>query len=467
MKEHIIKSVEAGSIAEELEIEVGDVLLSINNEELEDIFDYRFLMKDEYLEAVIRKPNGEEWLLEIEKEYDDDLGIEFENALMSEYRSCSNNCIFCFIDQMPPGMRETLYFKDDDSRLSFLQGNYITMTNMKEKDIDRIIRMNLAPINISVQTTNPELRCKMLHNRFAGEKLKYLDRLYEGHIEMNGQIVCCKNVNDGEELKRTIEDLSKYLPFMRSVSVVPAGITKYREGLYPLELFNKQEARAVIDLIESYQQRFYDEFGLHFIHASDEWYINAEREFPEEERYDGYIQLENGVGMMRLFVNEFEEALEQLIKSKKYSKLKNRLHRIVTIATGKLTYSTLQSFAEQVKENFPGLTIHIISIRNDFFGETITVSGLITGHDLVKQMKERQKEGLELGNILNIPSNMLRMGEQVFLDDMTVEEVERELGMKVVPVESRGQDFLEAMTNMEYHMDRDNENFVYIQAYDR
>lgn len=467
MKEHIIKSVEAGSIAEELEIEVGDVLLSINNEEIEDIFDYRFLMKDEYLEAVIRKPDGEEWLLEIEKEYDDDLGIEFENALMSEYRSCSNNCIFCFIDQMPPGMRETLYFKDDDSRLSFLQGNYITMTNMKEKDIDRIIRMNLAPINISVQTTNPELRCKMLHNRFAGEKLKYLDRLYEGHIEMNGQIVCCKNVNDGEELKRTIEDLSKYLPFMRSVSVVPAGITKYREGLYPLELFNKQEARAVIDLIESYQQRFYDEFGLHFIHASDEWYINAEREFPEEERYDGYIQLENGVGMMRLFVNEFEEALEQLIKSKKYSKLKNRLHRIVTIATGKLTYSTLQSFAEQVKENFPGLTIHIISIRNDFFGETITVSGLITGHDLVKQMKERQKEGLELGNILNIPSNMLRMGEQVFLDDMTVEEVERELGMKVVPVESRGQDFLEAMTNMEYHMDREDENFVYIQAYDR
>lgn len=467
MKEHIIKSVEAGSIAEELEIEVGDVLLSINNEELEDIFDYRFLMKDEYLEAVIRKPNGEEWLLEIEKEYDDDLGLEFENALMSEYRSCSNNCIFCFIDQMPPGMRETLYFKDDDSRLSFLQGNYITMTNMKEKDIDRIIRMNLAPINISVQTTNPELRCKMLHNRFAGEKLKYLDRLYEGHIEMNGQIVCCKNVNDGEELKRTIEDLSKYLPFMRSVSVVPAGITKYREGLYPLELFNKEEAGAVIDLIESYQQRFYDEFGLHFIHASDEWYINAEREFPEEERYDGYIQLENGVGMMRLFVNEFEEALEQLIKSKKYSKLKNRLHRIVTIATGKLTYSTLQSFAEQVKENFPGLTIHIISIRNDFFGETITVSGLITGHDLVKQMKERQKEGLDLGNILNIPSNMLRMGEQVFLDDMTVGEVERELGMKVVPVESRGQDFLEAMTNMEYHMDRDNENFVYIQAYDR
>ena len=467
MKEHIIKFVEAGSIAEELEIEVGDVLLSINNEEIEDIFDYRFLIKDEYLEAVIRKQNGEEWLLEIEKDYYDDLGIGFENELMSEYRSCSNKCIFCFIDQMLPGMRETLYFKDDDSRLSFLQGNYITMTNMREKDIDRIIRMNLAPINISVQTTNPELRCKMLHNRFAGEKLKYLDRLYEGHIEMNGQVVCCKNVNDGEELKRTIEDLSKYLPFMKSVSVVPAGITKYRDGLYPLELFNKDEAGAVIDLIESYQKVFYEEYGLHFIHASDEWYINAERDFPEEQRYDGYIQLENGVGMMRMFINEFVEALEHLINSKKYPKLKENLHRTVTIATGKLTYSTLQSFAKQVKEYFPGLTIHIVCIRNDFFGETITVSGLVTGQDLVKQIKERQNEGMELGNILNIPSNMLRMGEQVFLDDMTVEEVESELGMKVVPVESGGQDFLEAMTNMEYHMDRDNENFVYIQAYDR
>ena len=396
MKEHIIKSVEAGSIAEELEIEVGDVLLSINNEEIEDIFDYRFLIKDEYLEAVIRKQNGEEWLLEIEKDYYDDLGIGFENELMSEYRSCSNKCIFCFIDQMLPGMRETLYFKDDDSRLSFLQGNYITMTNMREKDIDRIIRMNLAPINISVQTTNPELRCKMLHNRFAGEKLKYLDRLYEGHIEMNGQVVCCKNVNDGEELKRTIEDLSKYLPFMKSVSVVPAGITKYRDGLYPLELFNKDEAGAVIDLIESYQKVFYEEYGLHFIHASDEWYINAERDFPEEQRYDGYIQLENGVGMMRMFINEFVEALEHLINSKKYPKLKENLHRTVTIATGKLTYSTLQSFAKQVKEYFPGLTIHIVCIRNDFFGETITVSGLVTGQDLVKQINERQNEGIEL-----------------------------------------------------------------------
>ena len=467
MKEHIIKTVEAGSIAEEMEMEPGDVLLTINDEEIEDVFDYRFLIKDEYLEVVIRKPDGEEWLLEIEKEYEDDLGIEFENSLMSEYRSCSNKCIFCFIDQMPPGMRETLYFKDDDSRLSFLQGNYITLTNMKEKDVDRIIRMNLAPINISVQTTNPELRCKMLHNRFAGEKLKYLDKLYEGHIEMNGQVVCCKGVNDGEELKRTIEDLAKYLPFMRSVSVVPAGITKFREGLYPLELFTKEEAEEIIDLIESYQQGFYEEFGLHFIHASDEWYITAKRDFPKEERYDGYIQLENGVGMMRLLIDEFEEALKELVNSEKYEQLKKELHRTVTIATGKLTYSTMVSFAEQIEAYFPGLTIHIFGIRNDFFGETITVSGLITGQDLVKQMKEKQNAGTELGNTLNIPSNMLRMGEQVFLDDMTVEEVEQALNMRVIPVESGGKDFLEAIINPAYHTDRDNGNFVYIQAYDK
>ena len=292
--EHIIKEVYPDSIAEEMEIEPGDVLLAINDTSIQDVFDYRYLIKNEYIEVLIRKADGEEWLLEIDKDYDEDLGLEFDNGLMSEYRTCSNKCIFCFIDQMPPGMRETLYFKDDDSRLSFLQGNYITLTNMKMEDIQRIVKMHLAPINISIQSTNPELRCKMLHNRFAGEKLQFLDVLYENHIEMNGQVVACKNVNDGPELERTIDDLSRYLPFMRSVSVVPAGITKYRDGLFPLELYDKEEAGAVIDMIESRQQRYYEEYGLHFIHASDEWYITAQRAFPEEERYDGYIQLENG-----------------------------------------------------------------------------------------------------------------------------------------------------------------------------
>ena len=467
MKEHIIKTVESGSIAEELELEPGDILLSINSEEIEDIFDYRFIIKDEYLEVAIRKKNGEEWVLEIDKEFDEDLGLEFENSLMSEYRSCCNKCIFCFIDQMPPGMRETLYFKDDDSRLSFLQGNYITMTNMKEKDIDRIIRMHLSPINISVQTTNPELRCKMLNNRFAGEKLKYLQRLYDGQVQMNGQIVCCKNVNDGVELRRTISDLSKYMPYMQSVSVVPAGITKYREGLYPIEIFNREEAGEVIDIIEGYQRQFYKEYGIHFVHASDEWYINAEREFPEEDRYDGYVQLENGVGMMRIFIDEFKDALEQLTNSKEYPKLREKLQRVVTIAVGKLTYPIMKKFTDQMEILFPGLTINIFYIRNDFFGETITVSGLITGQDLVKQIKERQDNGEELGRILNIPSNMLRIGEQVFLDDMTVAEVETKLGMKLVPVESGGKDFIEAIINPDYSINRDNGNFVYIQAYDR
>ncbi len=462
---HLIKVVYPDSIAEEMEIEAGDILLAINDEEIEDVFDFRYLIKDEYIEVLIRKPDGEEWLLEIDKGFDEDLGIEFDNSLMSCYKSCTNKCMFCFIDQMPPGMRDTLYFKDDDSRLSFLQGNYITLTNMKQKDVDRIVRMHLAPINISIQTTNPELRSKMLHNRFAGEKLKFLQTFYENHIEMNGQIVLCKNVNDGDELIRSIEDLAKLLPFMRSVSIVPAGITKYRDGLHPLELFNKQEAEQVIDLIESRQKEFYDEFGLHFIHASDEFYITAEREFPEEDRYDGYIQIENGVGMMRLFINEFNEALADRKKESDYDKLRNNLSRTLTLATGKLTFTTIQKFADQIVELFPGIKMNVCCIRNDFFGETITVSGLITGQDLIKQLKERKAQGEDLGDVLQIPSNMLRMGEQVFLDDVTVEDVEKELGLRVVAVDSGGKEFIDAILSEDYIMDRNNENFVYIKAY--
>ncbi|MBP3595547.1 MAG: DUF512 domain-containing protein [Lachnospiraceae bacterium] len=465
--EHIIKAVEPGSIAEELEVEAGDVLLAINNQEIEDVFDYRCMILEEYLEVLIRKADGEEWLLEVDKDEDEDLGLEFENDLMSEYRSCTNKCMFCFIDQMPPGMRETLYFKDDDSRLSFMQGNYITLTNMKDKDIDRIIRLKLAPINISVQSTNPELRCKMLNNRFAGEKLKYLQKLYENGIEMNGQIVCCKGVNDGAELKRSIEDLMQYLPHMRSVSVVPAGITKYREGLYPLELFTKEEAGEIIDLIESYQQKCFEEYGLHFIHASDEWYILAGRELPEEDRYDGYIQLENGVGMMRLLKTEFTEAMEQLKNGVHYADLKKNLQRTVTVATGKLAYPMLKEFAKEMTEEFPRLTVNVEWIRNDFFGETITVSGLVTGQDLIKQLKEKQEAGLVLGDSVIIPSNMVRSGEKVFLDDITTDDVELALGARVVINGPEGRDFAEAILNPKYHDGRDNGNFVYIKAYDR
>ena len=325
---HIVDKVLPGSIAEELEIEKGDRLISINGQEIGDVFDYHFLVNDDFLTVLIEKPTGEQWELEIEKDYEDDLGIEFGQGLMDEYRSCRNKCMFCFIDQMPKGMRETLYFKDDDSRLSFLQGNYITLTNMSDDDVDRIIRYHLEPINISFHTTNPELRCKMLHNRFAGEALKKIDRLYEGGITMNGQIVLCKGVNDGEELERSIRDMMKYLPCLQSVSVVPVGLTKYREGLYPLESFTKEDAKEVLSIIHKWQKKAYDEFGYHFIHAGDEWYILAEEEMPEEERYDGYLQLENGVGMMRLLQNEFAE---------EYAGLEgDDTEREVSIATGVL-----------------------------------------------------------------------------------------------------------------------------------
>lgn len=374
--------------------------------------------------------------------------------------------MFCFIDQMPKGMRDTLYFKDDDSRLSFLQGNYITLTNMSEKDINRIIRFNLAPINISVQTTNPELRCKMLHNRFAGDALKNLDRLYENHIEMNGQIVLCKNVNDGPELERSIKDLSKYLPFMRSVSVVPAGITKYRDGLYPLELFTMEEAGAVIDVVEHYQDKLFKEFGLHFIQASDEFYITAGREFPEEERYDGYIQLENGVGMMRLFITEFYEALQNIISAKDYSALKQSINRTLTIATGKLAYQTICTFAKEIMKAFPNIKINPVFIRNDFFGETITVAGLITGQDLIRQLKEYKEAGVDLGDHLLIPSSMLRTGERVFLDDVTAIDVEKALHIELIATESGGREFLDSVLDKDYQMKRNNENFVYVKAYE-
>ncbi len=299
---HIIKEIQPGSIAEELELVPGDAVLEVNHQEIEDVFDYHYLINDEYIELLVRKESGEEWELEIEKDYDEDLGITFEYGLMSDYKSCSNKCIFCFIDQLPKGMRPTMYFKDDDSRLSFLQGNYITMTNMKDKDLERIIKYKLAPINISVHTTNPELRCEMLHNRFAGKILDQIQRLYDNEIEMNGQIVLCKNYNDGDELERTISDLTKFMPYMQSVSVVPMGMTKYREGLAKVEPFNAEDAGKVIDIIERWQKKLYDEYGTHFIQAGDELYLMAGRELPEEERYDGYIQLENGVGMMRLLI---------------------------------------------------------------------------------------------------------------------------------------------------------------------
>ena len=436
-KGHLITRVEPGSIAEEMEIGAGDRLLEINGQPVEDVFDYQYLTQDDYVEVLVAKPSGEEWLLEIDKEYEEDLGIIFENGLMDDYRSCSNKCIFCFIDQMPPGMRPTLYFKDDDSRLSFLQGNYVTLTNMSEKDVERIIKYHMSPINISFQTTNPELRCRMLHNRFAGEALKKVDRFYEAGIEMNGQIVLCKGFNDGEELERSIRDLTRYLPHLRSVSVVPVGLSKYRDGLEPLEPFHKEDAKEVIAQIRRWQEKLYPQYGLHFVHASDEWYVLAEEELPPEETYDGYLQLENGVGMLRLMMEEFEDAMERLSQP---GALEGRiLSGTYSSVTGQISYPYIRRMADQIMERFPDIRILVYPIRNDFFGERITVTGLLTGQDILAQL-----EGKELGEILCLPENLLRSGEHVLLDDITVEEIAGTLQVRTDIVKSSGYDFVDA-----------------------
>ena len=429
---HRIAAVEAGSIADELGIEPGDLLLSVDGHEIEDIFDYQFYVEEEELLLLIEKPDGEQWELEIEKDPDEQLGITFEQGLMDEYHSCRNKCIFCFIDQMPPGMRDTLYFKDDDSRLSFLQGNYITLTNMSDRAVERIVRYRLEPINISFHTTNPELRCRMLHNRFAGDALRKVDILYQGGIEMNGQIVLCKGINDGEELQRSIRELGNYLPLLRSVSVVPVGLTKYREGLFPLEPFTKEDAKKVLDIIHGWQEKFFREYGLHFIHAGDEWYLLAEEEMPEEERYDGYLQLENGVGMLRLLMNEFEEG---------YAKLADTEHREeLSVATGRLAYPYIRRMAQRLEDRCPGLDIHVYEIRNDFFGERITVSGLITGQDIIAQLK-----GKNLGRRLLLPCSMMKADEEIFLDDYTLTDVAEALQVPVDIVKSSGQDLIDAI----------------------
>ena len=436
--EHIVKDIVPGSIAEELEIEPGDVLLKINDEDIEDIFDYQFYCEDEFIVVTIRKPNGEEWDLEIEKDEDEDLGIVFENGLMDDYRSCHNKCIFCFIDQMPKGMRETLYFKDDDARLSFLQGNYITLTNMSDHDIDKVIRYRLSPINISFQTTNPELRCKMLNNRFAGEALKKVKRFYEAGIEMNGQIVLCKGINDREELERSLSDMYGYLPHLRSVSIVPVGLSKYRDGLYPLEPFTKEDAIKLLTTVEKWQAKAMEEYGIHFVHASDEWYILADRAMPDEESYDGYLQLENGVGMVRLMLEEFAEALNEA-KEKKQKGLQIK-EEMLSVVTGRLVYPYIRKMAEEIMEVFPQKAIQVLPIRNDFFGEMITVTGLLTGTDIIAQCKDK-----ELGSRLLLPENLLRSGERVLLDDITIDDIQKSLQVTVDIVKSSGYGFIDTI----------------------
>ena len=433
---HIVNHIVPDSIAEELEIEPGDKLLKINNQEIKDVFDYHYQVEKENILLLIEKPDGEQWELEIEKEEDGELGIVFSESLMDEYRSCKNNCIFCFINQMPKGMRETLYFKDDDSRLSFLQGNYITLTNITDDEIDRIINYRLEPINISFHTTNPNLRWMMLNNPDAGVALDKVKKLYHGRIKMNGQIVLCKGVNDGVELERTILDLFQYTPLLQSVSIVPVGITKYREGLYPLEPFTKNDARKVIETIRKWQKRSLENGGNHFIHGSDEWYLLAEEDLPTEEIYDEYLQLENGVGMLRLLINEVNEEL--------VSHQGDERKRDVSLVTGMLAAPYLYSLSLGIQMKYPSVNINICPIENKFFGEHITVSGLITGQDILQQLLHTQ-----LGEELLLPVNMLKSDEDIFLDDVTVEELSNALQLPVNIVKSNGRDFVNTVIGRE------------------
>ncbi|MDD4112443.1 MAG: DUF512 domain-containing protein [Herbinix sp.] len=434
-KTHIIKDVEVGSIAEELGLVPGDELLSINDTSIKDVLDYHYLIKDEILNVLIRKPDGEEWELDIEKDYDDDLGIIFEDGLMDSYSSCRNKCIFCFIDQMPPNMRDTLYFKDDDARLSFLQGNYITLTNLSEEEVDRIIFYKLSPINISIHTTNEDLRCRMLKNRFAGSSLSKMQRLKDAGIIMNGQIVLCKGWNDKDELEKTIHDLSAFLPEMQSVSIVPVGITKYRDNLTPLEPFSSNEAKEVVETIHRWQNIFLTHYYTRFIYGSDEWYINAGLPLPDEDDYEGYPQIENGVGMLRSFKEEFYSCFNDLSGDDRAKEL--------SIATGVLASPYISRMANDIMDKFSNIKIYIHTIENNFFGKNITVAGLITGGDLTNQLKNKT-----LGKALLLPDVLLRHGEHILLDDITIEDIERTLQTRISIVQSDGKSFIDTILNI-------------------
>ncbi len=414
-------------------IKPGDILLSLNGHEIHDVLDYMFYSAEDNVELKLKR-NDSEYTKSIKKSEYDDLGMEFESFLMDKKQSCSNKCIFCFIDQMPPDMRETLYFKDDDARLSFLQGNYITLTNLNDDDIQRIIDMRLN-INVSVHTTNPELRCKMMNNRFAGEKLKYLKMIADSGLMINCQIVCCPDINDGEELKRTLNDLEALMPNIQSVAVVPVGLTKYREGLFPLHCFDKDGAGRVIDIIEEKQKQCFEKYGTRMVFPADEFYLLAEREIPSTEFYEDYPQYENGVGLLRSLEDEFDQALEE------YNDCEERT---VTIATGAAVYEFQKMLAQKAMDKFPKLKVNVVKIINYFFGETITVTGLITAGDLIEQLK-----GRDLGDELIIAKVMLKTDEPVFLDDLSVQDVEKALNIHIRPSDNNGYELLECMLGIQ------------------
>ncbi|MCR5652652.1 MAG: DUF512 domain-containing protein [Ruminococcus sp.] len=420
-----IKDVDTNSRAFKKGVRSGDVLLSINGNEIVDVLDYRFYQVNKKLELEIRIPNGKTKKLKIKKEEYEELGLEFDSYLMDKEHSCRNKCIFCFIDQLPKGMRESLYFKDDDSRLSFLFGNYITLTNLTEHEISRIIKMRISPINVSVHTTNPELRCKMMNNRFAGEALDALRRFAEAGLIINSQIVACPGINDGEELKRTLTDLEQL--GVQCIAVVPVGLTGYRENLFKLTPYNKETAARTLDIIESFGDKFKEKYGRRTVYAADEFYIKAGRELPPPEYYEGYPALENGVGLVTLLREETEFALEELERDE-------RLNHTVTAVCGECTYEELRKTLALINEKFPNIKINVRKIKNEFFGGQIDVTGLVTGGDLIRQLK-----GEDLGDKLLIPSCMLRFEGDIFLDDVSVDDVREQLGINVKVTDGSGE----------------------------
>lgn len=431
---NVITSVMPDSIAEEVGIEVNDILLSVNGEKIVDIIDYRFLTNDEEIVLEIQKPNGEVWDYEIEKDYGEELGLEFGGGIMDKAKRCSNKCMFCFIDQNPKGMRESLYFKDDDSRLSFLQGNFVTLTNMKEEDIERIIRYRISPINISVHTTNPELRVKMLSNRFAGAVYDRMKRLAEAGIEMHCQVVLIPEINNGEELKRTITELYELYPSVVNVAVVPIGVTKYREGLVQVKTFTQETARKELEMVMKFQERFMEEINDPFVRFSDEFYLVSGIDVPEESFYNGYEQIEDGIGMIRCFREAINYTVQDLNKDIKGT---------FSVATGKLAFNEVSAGMKKLMEVNPNIKIDTYEIINNFFGETITVAGLLTGTDIIEQLKNKINS-----DYLIMPNNMFRKGyelgpaEYIMLDDTRIEDIEESLGVKVLVCDHTGEDIV-------------------------
>ncbi len=414
-----IINVEKGSLAEECGIAPGDYLVDINGKKVNDILEYKFMTADEEFEITIKKADGSYETFDVINEYYEDFGLEFENALMTKARSCANKCIFCFIDQLPEGMRDTLYFKDDDSRLSFLQGNYITMTNLSDKELDSIIEMRMSPINVSVHVTDPDLRCFMLGNKRAGKIMTQLKKLKDAGLIINCQIVLCPGVNDGEVLDNTLNDLLSLTPSVYSISVVPVGLTKYRQGLYDMTPFDKEKATKLLKQVEYWQEKFEKVCGKKTLYAADEFYILSEMQFPNYDDYADFPQLENGVGMVAVTNDEFlSEIAENSVSSKKEE---------VSIVTGVIAEDFIKSLVSKISN----VKCNVYAIKNEFFGERITVSGLITATDIISQLKDKR-----LGEVLLIPVNMLRQDTDVFLDDLTISDVEKALNVKVKVISS-------------------------------